>query len=89
MRITSKVSKENHPMSSEQEFEDVPSPDEIGQTLEDLAKDGLIAHNGQWRWSERSGCYQKVWVMTPLGRLVEDELKKQKFTPTASGHPTQ
>jgi len=76
-------------MSSEQEFEDVPSPDEIGQIFEDLARDGLVAHNGQWRWSELSGCYQKVWVMTPLGRLVAGELEKQKFPPTASGHPTQ
>jgi hypothetical protein len=76
-------------MSDEQEFEYIPwSADEIGLILEDLAKEGLLADTGQWRWSELSGCYQKVWVVTPLGRLVASELEKQN-APTASEHPTQ
>jgi len=48
-----------------EDFSHWPSDDElheaIEETIQDLAREGLIVDSGRRRWSERSGRYEVVW----------------------------
>ena len=35
---------------------------EIGAAIQELVRKGLLVDSGKKRWSERSKCYQTVWV---------------------------
>jgi len=43
----------------------------IEQTLQKLAREGLIVDTGRRRWSERTRSYQIIWEAVP-GKLPSD-----------------
>jgi hypothetical protein len=43
---------------------------EVVKVIEGLVKDDLLVDSGQKRWSERTGRYEIVWVLTELGERI-------------------
>lgn len=50
------------------ELNKIATHDDIRQALQDLAKDGLIVDTGRKKWSDSSGQYEILWVLSPTGR---------------------
>jgi hypothetical protein len=50
------------------EFNRTITYEDICRAIQDLAKDGLIVDSGRKKWSERTGQYEILWVLSPSGR---------------------
>jgi len=49
-------------------FNRIATYEDICRAIQDLAKDGLIVDSGRKKWSERTGQYEILWVLSPSGR---------------------
>jgi hypothetical protein len=58
------------PMSSLEEEFDWESYQRIKETLEELAREGLLVDSGRKRRSKLSGRYETVWTLSPEGERV-------------------
>jgi hypothetical protein len=42
--------------------------EETCRAIQTLVEDGLVVDSGRKKWSERTGQYEIVWVLSPSGR---------------------
>jgi len=49
------------------------SPDAIEQAIQNLARKGLIVDSGRRKWSERTGCYEIVWISHEFANLNQQK----------------
>lgn len=50
------------------EFNRPVTHEEIGRAIQELVEEGLLVDSGRKRWSERTGQYEILWMLSPSGR---------------------
>jgi hypothetical protein len=52
-------------------FNRTPTYKEICQAIQQLVEEGLVVDSGRKKWSERTGRYEILWVLSPSGRAKQ------------------
>lgn len=50
------------------EFNRPVTYEETCRAIQELVEEGLLVDSGRKRWSERTGQYEIVWMLSPSGR---------------------